>query len=94
MTEYYGTCKENSQCEWLGENSECKNVCKCLEGFRWYQGECRKYVSLGETCTDTMDCYDGYNLLALNCSSNICVCSDGYYLRDGIDCRKIATGKI
>lgn len=63
----------------------------CAENYRWFQGQCRQYVGLGENCTNTVDCYDGYNLLSLTCTDEgTCNCSADYYLRENIDCRKIA----
>ncbi|XP_044256921.1 prion-like-(Q/N-rich) domain-bearing protein 25 [Tribolium madens] len=93
VTEYNGECSENTQCEWLGENSECANVCRCKKGYRWYLGVCRKYVGLGEDCSENIDCFDGYNLQSLSCLSGKCACSEGYYQRDNTDCRKIASKK-
>ncbi|KAJ3639773.1 hypothetical protein Zmor_003112 [Zophobas morio] len=91
VTEYYGECSDNSQCEWLGENSECNYVCRCKEGYRWYLGKCNKFVGLGEECSDSLDCYDGYNLQSLTCLSGTCECTNGYYRRNDTDCRKIAS---
>ncbi|KAJ8923755.1 hypothetical protein NQ315_010336 [Exocentrus adspersus] len=91
-TEYNAICFDGKQCEWLGENSECNhNRCVCTEGFRWHKGNCQKYVSKGEKCDSNDDCYSGYDLLSLTCSTDgVCVCSNGYYNR-GQDCRKTSS---
>lgn len=91
MTDYNGECSEDAQCEFFGENIECNYVCKCKKGYRWYQGRCLPFVGLGEKCTKTEDCFDGYNLQSLSCENGVCGCSDGYYRRGNTDCRKIAS---
>jgi hypothetical protein len=91
VTEYNGECTESTQCEWLGPNSECKYVCRCQTGYRWFGGNCIKYAGgLGQECSEDLDCFDGYSLQSLSCTDKKCVCAEGYYSRGETDCRKIA----
>ncbi|XP_030747361.1 prion-like-(Q/N-rich) domain-bearing protein 25 [Sitophilus oryzae] len=87
-TEYSFTCFEDWQCDkFLGNNAQCKNnKCLCSEGYRWYQGECKKILNKGDTCTDTDLCLDGNDPLALICHEGLCQCNTEYYDR-GLDCR-------
>jgi hypothetical protein len=93
VTEYNGECTESTQCEWLGPNSECKYVCRCQTGYRWFGGNCIKYGGLGQECSEDLDCFDGYSLQSLSCTDKKCVCAEGYYSRGETDCRKIALSK-
>ncbi|KAJ8951451.1 hypothetical protein NQ318_006882 [Aromia moschata] len=91
VIEYGAYCTATDQCEWVGANASCtNNHCICNPKYRWYKGQCRPYVDKGGKCETSDDCYNGYDLLSLSCSSGVCVCSTTHYDR-GSDCRKASS---
>lgn len=93
VTKYKGECVDTQQCAWLlGEYSCSSGVCVCSDGWRLYQGKCIAKKGLNEECTKDLDCYNGYDMLAMTCTNGTCACSENYYLRGDYDCRPRASG--
>ncbi|CAH0562631.1 unnamed protein product [Brassicogethes aeneus] len=93
-TAYKDFCQEDDQCKAYEQSFVCtKNKCTCGDGKYWYKGKCLKQANLNEHCEQNDECYNGYDVKAMTCGvvTKKCECNGGYYLRDGIDCRKIST---
>lgn len=95
-TAYRDLCLEQDQCTKFHKDLICSdnNQCMCKEGFRWYLGNCIAVADLGDSCSKDIDCFNGYDLLAMSCKDGKCTCSDEYYQRPGGDCRKKLKGNI
>ncbi|XP_044732229.1 prion-like-(Q/N-rich) domain-bearing protein 25 isoform X2 [Chrysoperla carnea] len=93
-TGYYSDCSDSLQCSyWMLTGSEChvsEKKCKCKTGYHYRDGRCYKSFGLSQPCTRNEDCYDGYDIEALQCKKDVCVCSDNYFSRMDLDCRRIS----
>ncbi|KAK5640724.1 hypothetical protein RI129_009271 [Pyrocoelia pectoralis] len=90
--EFGAECEDSQQCGWLLGDHHCVNgKCGCAKGSSYANGRCVKKNFVNRKCVKDQDCFNGYDLLAMVCKENKCVCNDEYYLRGNFDCRPFAT---
>lgn len=71
-----------------------EGLCGCEDGNKFSENICIPAKNLGEECSG-VECFDGVDLFALQCRDGKCICNEGYYLRNMIDCRpSVGTSSI
>ncbi|KAG7306781.1 hypothetical protein JYU34_008218 [Plutella xylostella] len=91
-------CVEDFQCSRLFTGYACvkpegsiEGTCGCRPNHHFYRGRCWESLPLGAPCARSEQCQgvllDPYSM---SCEE-VCVCSEGYYLRQRGECRKAGT---